>query len=187
MPTSSPVPAASLWDVPAAAAYLGVRPSWLREAVRQTRVPHVRVGRHVRFLPADLEAWVAAQRVPAREEPMTAASAHTGAPLGARRKEARQLLPPRLRSQKRPCRARRYPPMKRAPSPTRPRRREPRSTSRESRSSRPCCASTRVARTRRSATPPGKLTGAPRCRPPGGTATESSITLVSSQTRTRCL
>jgi excisionase family DNA binding protein len=45
-----------------AAALLAVRPSWVYEAVRAGRLPCVRVGRHVRFLRSDLEAWIVAQR-----------------------------------------------------------------------------------------------------------------------------
>ena len=45
-----------------AAALLAVRTSWVYEAVRAGRLPCVRVGRHVRFLRSDLEAWVAGQR-----------------------------------------------------------------------------------------------------------------------------
>lgn len=49
-----------------AAALLSVRTSWVYEAVRDGRLPCVRVGRHVRFLRADLEEWLRAQRQPAR-------------------------------------------------------------------------------------------------------------------------
>jgi len=45
-----------------AAALLSVRTSWVYEAVRDGRLPCVRVGRHVRFLRADLEDWVRGQR-----------------------------------------------------------------------------------------------------------------------------
>ncbi len=45
-----------------AAGLLAVRTSWVYEAVRAGRLPCVRVGRHVRFLRSDLEAWVAQQR-----------------------------------------------------------------------------------------------------------------------------
>jgi excisionase family DNA binding protein len=45
-----------------AAALLSVWTSWVYEAVRAGRLPCVRVGRHVRFLRSDLEAWVAGQR-----------------------------------------------------------------------------------------------------------------------------
>jgi excisionase family DNA binding protein len=49
-----------------AAAYLRVRPSWVYEAARGRRLPHVKVGRHLRFLQGDLDAWIAGQRVDAR-------------------------------------------------------------------------------------------------------------------------
>ena len=43
---------------------LGVRRSSVYEYVRTGRLPHVRVGRHVRFLREDLEDWVRRQRRP---------------------------------------------------------------------------------------------------------------------------
>jgi excisionase family DNA binding protein len=43
-----------------AARLLSVRPAWIYAAVREGRLPHVRLGRQVRFLRADLEAFVAA-------------------------------------------------------------------------------------------------------------------------------
>jgi excisionase family DNA binding protein len=36
------------------------------EAVRDGRLPCVRVGRHIRFLRADLERWITEQATPAR-------------------------------------------------------------------------------------------------------------------------
>jgi excisionase family DNA binding protein len=45
-----------------AAELLSVRTSWVYEAVRDGRLPCVRVGRHVRFLRGDLEEWVSEQR-----------------------------------------------------------------------------------------------------------------------------
>lgn len=51
-----------LLDAQAAAQLLAVRRSWVYEAVRDGRLPHVKVGRHVRFLRSDLERWVFAQR-----------------------------------------------------------------------------------------------------------------------------
>lgn len=51
-----------LLDPPAAAALLSVKPSWVYEAARDGRLPHLRIGRHIRFLRSDLEAWVIAQR-----------------------------------------------------------------------------------------------------------------------------
>ena len=55
-----------LLDAEAAAALLAVRPSWIYEAVRTGRVPHMKIGRHVRFLRSDLEGWVLSQRRSAR-------------------------------------------------------------------------------------------------------------------------
>lgn len=51
-----------LLDAAAAAHLLGVRPSWIYEAVRDGRLPHVKVGRHIRFLRSDLEEWVLSRR-----------------------------------------------------------------------------------------------------------------------------
>jgi excisionase family DNA binding protein len=59
--TASPL-SEPLLDSDAAAALLSVRRSWIYEAVRDGRLPHVKVGRHIRFLRADLESWVFAQR-----------------------------------------------------------------------------------------------------------------------------
>jgi excisionase family DNA binding protein len=63
-PTSLPPSPLSepLLDAQAAAALLSVRPSWIYEAVRAGRLPHLKVGRHVRFLRSDLERWVIDQR-----------------------------------------------------------------------------------------------------------------------------
>lgn len=55
-----------LLDAQAAAALLSVRPSWVYEAVRTGRVPHLKIGRHVRFLRSNLERWVVGQRRSAR-------------------------------------------------------------------------------------------------------------------------
>lgn len=51
-----------LLDVAEAAALLSVRRSWIYEAVRDGRLPHLKIGRHLRFLRSDLERWVVAQR-----------------------------------------------------------------------------------------------------------------------------
>jgi excisionase family DNA binding protein len=42
-----------------AAALLSVRTSWIYEAVRDGRLPCLRVGRHIRFTRALLEQWLA--------------------------------------------------------------------------------------------------------------------------------
>lgn len=51
-----------LLDATAAAKLLSVKPSWVYEAVRSRRIPHLKIGRHIRFLRSDLERWVADQR-----------------------------------------------------------------------------------------------------------------------------
>jgi excisionase family DNA binding protein len=42
---------------------LSVRPSWIYEAVRAGRIPHLKIGRHIRFLRSDLEDWVVSRQV----------------------------------------------------------------------------------------------------------------------------
>jgi excisionase family DNA binding protein len=49
-----------------AAKLLSVRVSWIYEAVRAGRLPCVRIGRHIRFLRSDLEAFVREQRCSTR-------------------------------------------------------------------------------------------------------------------------
>lgn len=49
-----------LLDITAAAQVLGVRRTWLRDAVTARSVPHTRIGRHVRFSEEHLKAIVAA-------------------------------------------------------------------------------------------------------------------------------
>ncbi len=55
-----------LLDVPAAAAYTGLSERFMRRLVFERRIPFLKVaGTKVRFMPADLDAWLAAQRVEA--------------------------------------------------------------------------------------------------------------------------
>jgi excisionase family DNA binding protein len=58
-----------LLDAAAAARLLSVRPSWIYEAVRAGRLPHLKIGRHIRFLRSDLEDWVVTRRVAERVVP----------------------------------------------------------------------------------------------------------------------
>lgn len=57
-----------LMSIPEAARVLAVPESWLRERVRLRRVPHRRLGKHVRFTAQDLEHIVeqSAQQVVTR-------------------------------------------------------------------------------------------------------------------------
>jgi excisionase family DNA binding protein len=48
---------APLLDAKAAAALLGVPPSWVLAEARADRIPHVRFGRYVRFEADELERW----------------------------------------------------------------------------------------------------------------------------------
>lgn len=52
-----------LLDATAAAELLSVRPSWVYEVVRAGRLPHLKIGRHIRFLRSDLQSWVMTRRV----------------------------------------------------------------------------------------------------------------------------
>src|SRR4051794_1397212 len=52
-----PAPAGALLDAKQAAALLGVPPSWLLAQARADRVPHVRLGRYVRFDADALGRW----------------------------------------------------------------------------------------------------------------------------------
>jgi excisionase family DNA binding protein len=47
----------ALIDAKAASALLGVPHTWLLAESRADRIPHVRLGRYVRFEAAELEAW----------------------------------------------------------------------------------------------------------------------------------
>ncbi len=47
-----------LLDAKAAGELLGVPPTWLLAQARRDAVPHVRLGKYVRFDAADLERWI---------------------------------------------------------------------------------------------------------------------------------
>ena len=55
-----------LWKPPQAAKALnmGARKLWSLTAAKL--IPHVRVGRLVRYVPDDLRAWIESQKIPAR-------------------------------------------------------------------------------------------------------------------------
>lgn len=58
------VPAALL-DVEGVAVRLGVTPRHVRRLVAERRIPFIKWGRLLRFEPADVETWIARQRVAA--------------------------------------------------------------------------------------------------------------------------
>lgn len=56
-----PVPGALL-DANQAGALLNVLPSWILAEARADRIPHVRLGRYVRFDADDLTTWMHARK-----------------------------------------------------------------------------------------------------------------------------
>ena len=54
---------ANLLDVGQAAAYLTIKPGYVRRLVREKRIPYVKVGKYVRFDIRDLDGWLDARRV----------------------------------------------------------------------------------------------------------------------------
>jgi excisionase family DNA binding protein len=55
-----------LLDAKAIAERLGVPETWVRESVRSGAIPHVRLGRYVRFDLADVEKWLEECKRPGR-------------------------------------------------------------------------------------------------------------------------
>jgi excisionase family DNA binding protein len=66
-----------LLDAKAVAERLGVPESWVRESARSGAIPHVRLGRYVRFDLADVEAWLEACKRPGRSIVVRRTSAST--------------------------------------------------------------------------------------------------------------
>jgi len=60
----------NLIDYSKAAALLGIQPQSLRRLVSLRRVPHLHVGRLVRFDVQDLQEFLNAQKVPVRQPGM---------------------------------------------------------------------------------------------------------------------
>jgi excisionase family DNA binding protein len=44
------------------AAFLAVKVSWVREATREGRLPHLRLGRYRRYRLSDIESWLSEQQ-----------------------------------------------------------------------------------------------------------------------------
>ena len=55
-----------LLDAKAAGELLGVPPTWLLAQARKDGVPHIRLGKYVRFDPDDLEGWMVSQKRPVK-------------------------------------------------------------------------------------------------------------------------
>jgi excisionase family DNA binding protein len=73
---NGPVP---LLDAAGAAELLNVPKSWVLAEARADRIPHVRLGKYVRFEEDELRAWWASRRRgPWRQRSAAAASARTG-------------------------------------------------------------------------------------------------------------
>jgi excisionase family DNA binding protein len=48
------------------AAFLAVKVSWVREATRDGRLPHLRLGRYRRYRLSDIESWLSEQQAGGR-------------------------------------------------------------------------------------------------------------------------
>lgn len=48
------------------AAFLSVKESWVREATREERLPHLRLGRYRRYRLSDIESWLEEQQAGGR-------------------------------------------------------------------------------------------------------------------------
>jgi excisionase family DNA binding protein len=66
-----------LLDAKEIAERLGVPESWVRESARSGAIPHVRLGRYVRFDVADIDAWLEACKRPSRSIVVRRTSAST--------------------------------------------------------------------------------------------------------------
>lgn len=63
--------ASRLLEAEDVANYLGVRTDWVYREVRAGRLPHIRLGRAVRFRRESIEAWIDSRErgMPARRRP----------------------------------------------------------------------------------------------------------------------
>lgn len=57
------------WDIPTAAAHIGVSKYTLRAWLRQRRIAHIRAGRRILIARGDVSRFLHANRVEAREVP----------------------------------------------------------------------------------------------------------------------
>ena len=57
-----------LLDIPALAVQLSVTERFVRRLVEERRVPFHKIGKFIRFHPADIDKWVNNQKVPQRHD-----------------------------------------------------------------------------------------------------------------------
>ena len=60
-----------LLDIPTLAEHLGVQPRHIRRLVHEKRIPYIKWGHLIRFDPADISEWLAANRRPDTRGPNT--------------------------------------------------------------------------------------------------------------------
>jgi excisionase family DNA binding protein len=58
-----PIPSAPLIDIDQVAARLGVTPRFVRRLVDERRIPFHKIGKFVRFDPADIDSYIVRGRV----------------------------------------------------------------------------------------------------------------------------
>jgi hypothetical protein len=81
--------AVPLLDAKGASALLNVPATWVLAEARADRIPHVRLGRYVRFDAAELEIWSQSRRRgPWRSDVRPAEAARTRATAASRNKQA---------------------------------------------------------------------------------------------------
>ncbi|HZA00547.1 MAG TPA: helix-turn-helix domain-containing protein [Acidimicrobiales bacterium] len=56
-----------LLDIDAVAEHLAVTPRHIRRLVAERRIPYLKVGRFIRFDPAEIESWLDGARRPERD------------------------------------------------------------------------------------------------------------------------
>jgi excisionase family DNA binding protein len=79
--TAAHTSVAPLLDAKGAAALLNVPATWVLAEARADRIPHVRLGRYVRFDAAELQVWwLSRRRGPWRSRGRAAEATHAGAP-----------------------------------------------------------------------------------------------------------
>ena len=87
--TAAHTSVAPLLDAKAAGALLNVPATWVLAEARLDRIPHLRLGRYVRFDAAELQTWwESRRRGPWRSRVSPAEVARTGATAAPRNKHA---------------------------------------------------------------------------------------------------